>query len=133
MVSRFVSCAGYVIYHFFRNVRKNSASVGTSLKGTTVDKLPIPESIKWLFYLDDVLMLVTDMLPKQLRAFDHYLKKWDTLDKDTQRFLAAVVEVEWLREAEKYKDLWKKESHIDYLHLDRDATINAKAWRKAVE
>jgi hypothetical protein len=76
------------------------------------DRLPIPASIKWLVYYEDSLMLVTDMLPRQLRAFDHYLKKWDALDKDTQRFLSAVVEVAWLREN-------------DY--------CNADAWRKAVE
>ena len=91
-----------------------------------IDRLPIPDSIKWLEYRKDILVVVSVNLPQQLDGFDEdFETPWSELDNDTQRFLAAVVRMEFMEMAHRAKD---HDAEIWF-----DSLTGADAWRKAVE
>lgn len=94
------------------------------------DKLPIPESVRWLRYDGEArLVLVRENLPADVEIVGSSV--FDELELGTQRFLAAVVRMEFLDEAERYEN-----DNGDFLLKDRirnhaQCIFNAATWKKA--
>jgi hypothetical protein len=67
------------------------------------DRLPIPESVKWLQYDGNGALIVYNAeMPMDIHmdsclCGSSDICNWCDLSSESKRFLAAVVEVEWLR------------------------------------